>query len=389
VPDFDMAIEAPALFPELFLSAGDLGTGLLPSQKLSEAIEAGYIRASHGISSDQIQPSSIDLKLGPIAFRVTASFLPRTDTTVATKLNDLVTETIDLSAPAVLTTGNVYIVPLLEELNLPHFLWGKANPKSTTGRLDVFTRLLSDYADEFDSVPEGYKGKLYAEIAPRTFSIIVQEGSTLNQLRLVRGKPAPSESKLLALHEDQGLVYTNEEVVSATISKKSLWLSLDLKGNEASNIVGYKAKRNTPPIDLARISYYDPAEYWTPIPKPAKASIILNADDFYILASKERVRIPPDYAAEMVPFDPSVGEFRIHYAGFFDPGFGCRTDDLRGTHAVLEVRSHGIPFLVEHGQKIGRLIFEQMLAVPDKLYGRDIGSSYQFQGLALSKQFKR
>jgi dCTP deaminase len=304
-------------------------------------------------------------------------------------LNDLVIDTLDLSKPAILETGNVYIVPLLEELNLPHFLWGKANPKSTTGRLDVFTRLLSDYADEFESVPGGCKGKIYAEIAPHTFSIIVQEGSRLNQLRLVKGKPTPSASRLFALHESEGLIYSEEEAIDAIISKQSLWLSLDLAGTNRSEIVGYKAKKATPPIDLTKIDYYSPLEYWKPIYKPSNSGIILEANDFYILASKERVLIPPDYAAEMVPFDPSVGEFRIHYAGFFDPGFGCRSDDLRGTHAVLEVRSHGIPFWVEDGQKIGRLIFEQMMAVPDKLYGRDIGSSYQFQGLALSKQFKR
>lgn len=383
-------LNQPALFkPEEYPAPTQFTTGLLPSQKLSEAIEAGYIRASRPILPDQIQPSSIDLRLGPIAYRVSASFLPRADTTVANKLNDLVIETIDLSEPAVLETGNVFIVPLLEELNLPNFLWGKANPKSTTGRLDVFTRLLSDYADEFESVPNGCKGKLYAEIAPHTFSIVVQEGSRLNQLRLVKGKPAPSASKLFALHENEGLIYSDQETVDAMISKQSLWLSLDLAGTNGSEIVGYKAKKNTRPIDLIKTDYYDPLEYWIPIQKPSKSSIILNADEFYILASKERVRIPPDYAAEMVPFDPSVGEFRIHYAGFFDPGFGCRTDDLRGTHAVLEVRSHGIPFLVEDGQRIGRLIFEQMLAIPDKLYGRDIGSSYQLQGLALSKQFKR
>lgn len=384
-----MASQSPALFPELLPPAEELGTGLLPSQRLSEAIEAGYIRSSQAIHPNQIQPSSIDLRLGSVAYQVAASFLPRADAPVASKLKDLVIATIDLSDSAVLRRGSVYIVPLLEELNLPYFLWGKANPKSTTGRLDVFTRLLSDYVGEFESVPEGYKGKLYAEIAPRTFSIVVHEGTRLNQLRLVKGRPAPSESRLLALHEEQGLVYSQEEILQPTISKKSLWLSLDLKGTNGSDVVGYKAKRDAAAIDLSKVNYYDPSGYWSPIEKPRGSGMILDPDDFYILASKERVRIPPECAAEMVPFDPSVGEFRIHYAGFFDPGFGCRTDDLRGTHAVLEVRSHGVPFLVEDGQRIGRLIFEQMLAVPDKLYGREIGSSYQFQGLALSKQFKR
>jgi dCTP deaminase len=383
-----MASQALQLFPDWPAASDEFTTGLLPSQKLTEAIDAGYIRASSEILADQVQPSSIDLRLGPLAYEVVASFLPRGDSSIATKLSDLTREEIDLSTSAVLHKGRVYIVPLLEELNLPHFLWGKANPKSTTGRLDVFTRLLADYAGEFESVPEGYKGKLYAEIAPRTFSIVVQQGTRLNQLRLLKGRPAPSEARLLALHEDEGLVYSREEVVPPNISKKSLWLSLDLEGTNGSGIVGYKAKRDTPPVDLSKLRFYDALEYWSAIETPNKSGMILDPDDFYILASKERVRIPPNYAAEMVPFDPSVGEFRIHYAGFFDPGFGCRTDDLRGTHAVLEVRSHGVPFWVEDGQRVGRLVFEQMLAVPDKLYGRDIGSNYQYQGLALSKQFK-
>ncbi len=383
-----MASEALALFPELLLSEDGQGTGLLPSQKLSRLVELGYVRAAAPIEADQIQPSSIDLRLGSTAYRVSASFLPGSNTTVANKLKDLVVEEIDLSRPAQLARNHVYIVPLMEELNLPQFLSGKANPKSTTGRLDVFTRLLCDYTDEFDQVPNGFKGGLFAEIVPRTFDVIVRQGTKLSQLRLVRGKPAPSGTRLSELHQSEGLVYSDDEVLTPMISKKSLWLSLDLKGTNGSEIVGYKAKRGAAPVDLSRVGYYDPAEYWEAIRRPERSAIVLEADEFYILASKERVRIPPDYAAEMVPFDPSVGEFRIHYAGFFDPGFGCRSDDLRGTHAVLEVRSHGIPFLVEDGQKIGRLIFEQMLAVPAKLYGGTIGSSYQFQGLALSKQFK-
>lgn len=384
-----MASDTLALFPDWPVVENEQNTGLLPSQKLAEAVEAGFIHAHDGILADQIQPSSIDLRLGPIAYRVSASFLPRANATVAAKMSELVLETIDLSKKTILNTDSVYIVPLKEELNLPGFLWGKANPKSTTGRLDIFTRLLSDYADEFESVPNGCKGRLYAEIVPKTFRVIVQEGSRLNQLRLVKGRPSPAESTLYALHENEGLVYLDRQVTEAVISKKSLWLSLDLMGTNGSEIVGYKARKNSSPIDLTQIDHYDPAEYWDAIGTPRTGSITLSPDEFYILASKERVRIPPEFAAEMVPFDPSVGEFRIHYAGFFDPGFGCRADDHRGTHAVLEVRSHGIPFLVEDGQRIGRLIFERMTSIPQKQYGREIGSSYQFQGLALSKQFKK
>lgn len=364
-------------------------TGLLPSQKLAEAIEAGYLRSVTPILPDQIQPSSIDLRLGPVAYRVPASFLPRKDITVAEKLSGLILETIDLTKPALLSRDRIYIVPLLEELQLPSSLWGKANPKSSTGRLDVFTRLLADYADKFERVPEGCRGKLYAEVVPRTFSVIVQQGTRLNQLRLVKGNPPTKETMLRALHEDRGLLYLEDQVVDTDFDKKSIPISLDLTGAHGSSIVGYKGRRDTPPIDLSRINHYDPADYWVAIPKPEKPAIVLEPDEFYILASRERVLVPPESAAEMVSFEADYGEFRPHYAGFFDPGFGCRTDDLRGTHAVLEVRSHGVPFLVEDGQRIGRLVFEQMLAVPDKLYGRNIGSSYQFQGLALSKQFKR
>jgi dCTP deaminase len=280
-------------------------------------------------------------------------------------------------------------VPLMEELNLPADISGKANPKSTTGRLDVFTRLITDYGSEFERVPAGYKGTLYTEIVPRTFSIVVEQGARLNQLRLRRGNPPPSDSELERLHEQETLVYTeNLSPGDALISNKSLWLSVDLSGDEGSDIIGYKARHNTALIDLHRINHYEPLEYWEPIHRTRSRSLVLDPDDFYILASKERVRIPHSFAAEMVPYDPSVGEFRIHYAGFFDPGFGYGADDIKGTHAVLEVRSHEVPFLLEDGQVVGRLVFERLLSAPTKIYGQGIGSSYQHQRLALSKHFR-
>ncbi len=379
-----------ALFPELVRDQSEARTtGLLPFQSLTECVESGILCASKPIGADQIQPSSIDLRLGPVAYRIKASFLPRPGVTVMSKLKDLQIAEIDLTQPAQLTRGNVYVVPLLEELYLPSSLWGKANPKSSTGRLDIFTRLLTDHAEEFEYVPNGYKGKLFAEIVPRTFSIVVSEGLRLNQLRLVKGNPPPSDTRLSALHEREVLVYAADDSPRDAHISNGLWLSLDLKGTQGSGIVGYRAKKRTEPIDLSRIDFYDPNEFWHPIRRPASGQVILDPEEFYILASKERVRIPPHYAAEMVPFDPSVGEFRIHYAGFFDPGFGYGADDVKGTHAVLEVRSHEVPFLVEDGQRVGRLVYEQMLAAPEKLYGRDIGSSYQSQGLALSKHFRR
>jgi dCTP deaminase len=296
---------------------------------------------------------------------------------------------IDLTKPSALEKGCVYIVPLLEELSLPPKISGKVNPKSTTGRLDIFARLITDYGTEFERIEAGYKGKLYVEIVPRTFSVLVHEGTKLNQMRLIRGEPPPSDAGLNKLDEKETLVYLRNDIPDEAMIDKGLWMSIDLQGSDDTEIIGYKAKGHAPLIDLEKIDYYDPLEFWEPIHRPKSKSIILNPDDFYILLSRQKFRIPPQCAAEMVAYDPSVGEFRIHYAGFFDPGFGYGHGDIKGTHAVLEVRSHEVPFLLEDGQVVGRLIYERLLAMPEKIYGAGIGSSYQDQGLSLSKQFKR
>jgi dCTP deaminase len=378
------------LFPEQKKDIGSLfTTGILPSQKIKELIDTGHLNADAPISNDQIQPASIDLRLGPVAYRVRASFLPGKDSTVKSKLDALQMHEIDLTKPSALEKGCVYIVPLMEELSLPPKISGKVNPKSTTGRLDIFTRLITDYGREFERIEAGYKGKLYVEIVPRTFSVLVHEGTKLNQMRLVRGEPPPSDTGLNKLDEKETLVYLRNDIPAEAMIDKGLRMSIDLQGSDDPEIIGYKAKGHAPLIDLEKVDYYDPLEFWDPIYRPKSNSIILNPDDFYILLSREKVRIPPQYAAEMVAYDPSVGEFRIHYAGFFDPGFGYGHGDIRGTHAVLEVRSHEVPFLLEDGQVIGRLIYERLLEMPEKTYGTGIGSSYQSQGLSLSKQFKR
>jgi dCTP deaminase len=381
------------LFPELQKQAAAYTTGILPSQAIHELITAGHITAAEPILPEQIQPSSLDLRIGPVAYRVRASFLSTPNSSVATKLKEYTLYELDLTRPAVLEQGCIYIAPLMEELWLPPGISGQANPKSTTGRLDVFTRLITDFGGEyreFERVVPGYKGQLYTEIGPRTFSIVVSQGTRLSQLRLRRGNPPPSGAELERLHESETLVFNEDESpVEAIIRKKSLWLSVDLVGDENSDIIGYKARRNAPLIDLSRINYYDTAEFWEPIHRTAAHNLVLDPHDFYILASKEKVSIPQTFAAEMVPYDPSVGELRIHYAGFFDPGFGYGNDDIKGTKAVLEVRSHEVPFLLEDGQVVGRLIFERLLGIPDKIYGQGIGSSYQRQGLALSKHFRR
>jgi dCTP deaminase len=363
-------------------------TGILPSQEIERYVRDGYIAGRSPIEPNQIQPSSLDLRLGPVAYQVCASFLAN-DHEVLRKLEAFKVRDVDLRAGALLERGGVYIVPLEEELNLPRRVSGKANPKSSTGRLDIFTRLIVDYGRHFEQVPPGYRGRLYAEIVPRTFPVIVRQGTRLNQLRLVIGQPPASESGLKRLDQLFGLVYSPDETpAEANISKESLYLSVDLCGTNGSQVIGYKARTDAPPIDLALVNHYDTPDYWEPILATPGKRIILDRDAFYILASKEKVRIPPEFAAEMVPFDPSVGEFRIHYAGFFDPGFGYGQDDIKGTHAVLEVRSHEVPFVMEDGQGVGRLIYERLLAPPAILYGSGIGSSYQRQGLKLSKHFR-
>ncbi len=380
------------LFPELEKDLQLLHTtGLIPSQGIEELIKNGHLVAppEFPITDGQIQPASIDLRLGPVAYRVRASFLPGEQSTVRNRIEELFMHEIDLSKPAVLEKGCVYIIPLLEELRLPALLSGKANPKSTTGRLDIFTRLITDYGKEFERVREGYKGKLYLEVVPKTFSILVRQGTKLNQLRFVRGAPPPSDATLDELHEKETLVYLDDDVPAEAMIDKGLWVSIDLEGGNNASVIGYRAKRHAPLINLDLVDYYDPADYWEPIRPPRTKSLILNPDDFYILISKEKVRVPPNYAAAMVAYDPSVGEFRIHYAGFFDPGFGYGSADIKGTKAVLEVRSHEVPFLLEDGQVVGRLIYERLLATPKKIYGTNIGSSYQCQDLSLSKQFKR
>jgi dCTP deaminase len=384
-----MSDQIQSLFPELEQDLKSFTTGILPSQRIKELAASGRISGINKIEEEQIQPSSLDLRLGPIAYRVQASFLPGPNSTVESKVKELTMTEVDLRRPTVFEKGCVYIVPLMEQLNLPSDISAKANPKSSTGRLDIFTRMICDHGKEFERIPEGYKGKLYAEVVPRTFTVIVCEGVKLNQVRFVRGCPPPSDTKLQELDKEKTLVYDEEDCPKDPEIYKGLRISINLQGDKERNIIGYRAKKNAPAIDLSKINYYEPDAFWDEIPAPHSKEIILNPDDFHILVSKEKVRIPHNYAAEMVAYDPSIGEFRIHYAGFFDPGFGYGSSDIKGTCAVLEVRSHEVPFLIEDGQIVGRLIYERLLAKPDKIYGMNIGSSYQSQGLALSKQFKR
>ena len=354
-------------------------------------IRNGKIRSPAEISNDQIQPASIDLRLGNIAYRVKASFIPSRKFLISSKIRELQLEVIDLSQPALLDAGGVFIVPLIESLELPADMRGRANPKSTTGRLDIFTRLMADGSGRFEAVPKGYSGNLYVEIVPQTFPIIVREGTKLNQIRFFRGDPERNDEALRLLSRQGKLIYKeNGDASTEIVIDDGLRISIDLQGDEQDNIVAYKAKKGCSPIDLTKVGAYDVEEFWEPILALNPKSLVLNPNDFYILASKQRVGVPPRYAAEMEQYDSSIGEFTVHYAGFFDPGFGYGDrGEIKGTKAVLEVRAHEVPIILEDGQEVGRLTYLKMADRPLKLYGQGIGSSYQQQGLALSKQFRK
>jgi dCTP deaminase len=364
-------------------------TGILPSQEITNLIARGNIVASPAINPDHIQPASLDLRLGDMAHRVRAGFLPGPNSTVEAKIKELRMTRVDLTGAPVFEKDCVYIIPLVEELNLPENISGKANPKSTTGRLDIFTRLITDYGTEFDRVPPGYKGKLYAEVVSRTFTVAIRAGMRLSQLRFVQGNPVSGDKTIRDLDHEETLVYMSEDSPGKARVERGLRVTVNLEAAEAGEVIAYRAKRYAPAIELDRIDYYPTEEFWEVRHQNAAKNLILEPGDFYILASRERVRVPPEFAAEMVPFDPADGEFRIHYAGFFDPGFGYGSSDIKGTRAVLEVRAHEVPFLIEHGQFVGRLNYMPLLSRPDKIYGTNIGSSYQHQALTLSKQFRR
>lgn len=344
-------------------------SGILPSQAIANLIAAGGVTASIPIGAAQIQPASLDLRLGERAFRVRASFLPGPDAIIEERIERFVLHTVDLSQGAVLEVGCVYVAEIEESLALPPNLVGIANPKSSTGRLDVFTRLIADRGPGFDRTEAGYAGRLYLEICPQTFPILVRRGSRLSQMRFRGAAPLVSAG-------DQA-------------QPREVPLSVDLSGGGPYPLIGYRAKRHTGVIDVDSVAAYEVDEFWEPLMVTPQKRLILDPDEFYILSSKEFVRVPSAYAAEMEPFNPLVGEFRVHYAGFFDPGFGLSESGGEGSRAVLEVRSHKVPFILEDRQIIGRLIYEPLSEPPTQLYGRDIGSHYQAQALKLSKHFRQ
>ncbi|AMJ62305.1 2'-deoxycytidine 5'-triphosphate deaminase [Bosea sp. PAMC 26642] len=386
---------SPEFFPPGIEASNSVAgpSGVLPRQDIRKLVARRMIWSRAGdILDAQFQPASLDLRLGGKAYRVRASFLPGPGKSVEQALTDLTQDTISLDGDgAILERNCVYVVELIEALDqLPETISAFANPKSSTGRLDVFTRLIADRAEVFDTVPGGYSGKLYAEISPSSFPIRVRRGSRLNQLRFRRRNPAQDEAvgfrvsdrDLRQIHEQAPLVDGQ-----ATI-RNGLVFRIHLAGAHDGEVIGFQAQRFTDVIDIDKVAGYAIDDFWIPIPAKRDRRLILDPHQFYILASKEKLHIPANMAAEMAPIDPTMGEFRVHYAGFFDPGFGVGADGAPGSRGVLEVRSHEVPFVLEDGQVVGRLAFERMAAEPDALYGQIGTSNYQGQALKLSKHFR-
>lgn len=367
--------------------------GVLPRQGLQQAVEDGWVSSGehYRVPPNSIQPASIDLRLGEVAWALRCSFLPDTNSTVEDRLADLALDTVPITQGATLERDRPYLIPLLEELRLPPGVRGKANPKSSTGRLDVFTRVITDGNNRFDEIPDGYSGKLYLEVVPRSFAVRVERHLSLNQLRLSVGEPRVRDAELSTIHADAPLLYRGSEAVpsSALSIADGLFLSVDLSGPR-ERIVGFRAKKNSLRLDMAKKQHYWWRDFWEPVYPEKGGRIVLEPEIFYLLLSAEGVCIPPAYAAEMMAYDPTAGELRTHYAGFFDPGFGYETGALEGgTRAALEVRARDVPFMVEDRQAICKLAFERMLEPPDQLYGQGVGSHYQGQSTMLSKHFTR
>jgi dCTP deaminase len=394
---FQMAEEGPP--SNAFGVPTQTHLGVLPYQSLRNMVRDKELVSPHvEITEDQFQPASVDLRLGARAWRVRASFLPGKGATVVSRLGELGGEhEIDLTKGAILEKGIVYVVELLEQVALPSDLSGASNPKSSTGRLDVLVRLITDHATAFDRIERNYAGKLYLEIAPQHFSVRVKQGSRLNQLRFHRGSAATVAAPAISKWSDGGIqhLYDTGHLVNVMGERAPLRgalvpVTVDLKGERTAGLVGYRAKKTTNVIDVNEICKYDPRDFWERLECVGREHphLYLDKGEFYILATREEVGVPPHLAAEMVPYDTASGEFRVHYAGFFDPGFGYIDGRAQGSRAVLEVRSHGVSFMLEHAQIVGWLNYSRLAhGTPDKMYGDTIGSNYQGQAVQLSKHF--
>jgi dCTP deaminase len=367
------------------------GEGVLPNQLLDAAIAAGVIDAgSFKIPQENVQPASLDLRLGEVAYRIRCSFLPAHQT-VERRVKDFIIDEIDLHREGVvLETGRPYLIPLKERLTLPRGVRGKANPKSSTGRADVFTRVITDNSDRFDEIAMGYEGGLYLEVVPLSFPVRVREDLSLNQLRLSVGRVELTDEELRDFHQSQPILFSNRLPIAPNhlALSSGLFLGVDLRGDETGR-VGYRARESAPLLDMTRIGVIDPEPFWERVKSEERNRLVLSPKHFYLLMSHESVSVPPSLAAEMTAYDPTSGELRTHYAGFFDPGFGYDADDaFRGSRAAMEVRAHDVPFMIEHRQRVCKLTFERMLQEPTQLYGQSIGSNYQQQVETLGKHFR-
>ena len=356
--------------------------GILPDQEIEGLLARGEVRASKDIATGQVQPSSLDVRLGAKAYRLRASFLPGQDTPVSEKIDRLALHEIDLCGGAVLETGGVYIVPLLESLALDAETSAFANPKSSTGRIDVFTRVIVDYSTYFDRIAANYKGPVYLEVSPRTFPIRVRQGSSLAQIRFRRGAPADSNTEI------QSLINEGWQLTSGGVDiDGGLGVRIGLRPVEGDSAIGFRARRHAGCVDIDAHDHPS-SDFWEPVHADSKGTIVLDPGEFYILASQEKICVPPSHAAVMAPFDPLMGEVRVHYAGFFDPGFGVGENRTPSSLAVLEVRGRDVPFILEDGQIIARLTYEPLHSPARQVYGEDLDSNYQYQGLRLSKHFR-
>jgi dCTP deaminase len=365
-------------------------SGILVSQSLKRLVDDGRIQFLRPLTDDQVQPSSLDLRLGARVWQLQCSFLPGHDG-IERKLGRLATAKYrtDRDEPLVLHQGGVYLAEIEEVLELPEHIWGRTNPKSSTGRLDVFVRVLTETGYAFDTIPKGYRGRLYLEITPQSFNVVVRRGDCLSQRRLAAGRPSLSVEALQERQADVPLCRWSDGSPAPVMDghPPGVLLSVDLSA-PAGGPAGYLARRHQPPVDLRRRDL-PVSRFWTPLPPDLEEGHVLEPEQFYIFATRERLRIPPDLCAELVAFDATKGELRTHYAGFIDSGFGWSEDDTdSGAKLVLEIRTHDVPFLLEHGQPLFRLEFMRNEAVPDALYGQS-GSHYQGQGLRLAKQFRR
>lgn len=355
--------------------------GILTHAQIDGLLRDGHVAAAVPVVEEQRQPASLDLRLGTEALAIRAGFLPRGS--VEEHVQSLVVDRVSLREGAVLRRNQVYLVKLLEDLALPRHVSARANPRSSTGRIDVFTRTVVDGHDRFDDIPSGYEGPLWLEVVPRSFDVRVTTGQRLNQIRFFVGDPLLTADELEERLERDQLV---AEGTPSDRSGASLLLGLSLIPDEPGAPIGWRARDDAPVLDLAAVGGHPASEFFAPVHTSRDGTLILKPEGFYILASSERVRVPADLAAEMLPYDVGMGELRTNYAGFFDSGFGWGEMSPNGSRAVLEVRPHDVPFRVEHRQPIFRLQYSRTVEPCRSLYGQT-GSAYQNQGLRLARYF--